>query len=343
MPSALTQIDLPSKQLLGHSAEAFLDNLPGPVCFVIPGEDEARYRAVSTLIHGNEPSGLRALYKYLLSRQVPAVNTLCFVSAVSAARLPPFYSHRYLPSGRDLNRCFAPPYSTQEGHLAQAILERLESAQPEALIDLHNTSAKGPPLAMATFLDERHYMLASLFSNSLVHNDLLLNALDEIAGKTIPTVLIECGAYSDPEADVVAYTGLQRYMQERNLFTATPCRQVELIEHQLRLEVIPDISIRYTSTPQENTDLTLLPDIDRYNYQNMQPGNQLGWAGKQGLGIFRVRGAEGTLPVEDFFTLDGDRLLSKCGLRVFMATLKPEVVQSDCLFYFVPLSLDKNP
>lgn len=335
MPSPLTQIDRPSEKLLGDSVEEFLNALPGPVCFIIPGKDQDRCRALSTLIHGNEPSGIRALYHYLLSGEVPAVNVLCFISSVTAARISPRFTHRHLPSGRDLNRCFAPPYDNPEGKLARSILKRLESAQPEALIDLHNTSAKGPPLAMATFLDERHYALASLFTSSLVHNDLFLNALDEVAGKTIPTILVECGGAADPEADLIAYAGVRRYMQREDLFGGNPIQNVELIVRQLRLEVVGDVSVVYSAEPQPGIDLTLLPNIDKYNYRNIQPRDQLGWTGKRGLDIFRIRGAEDTLPAEDYLMIDNDRLLCKSKLRVFMTTLKPDVVQSDCLFYFV--------
>ncbi|MGL4566571.1 MAG: succinylglutamate desuccinylase, partial [Halioglobus sp.] len=94
----------------GNNVEEFLRWLDGPTCFFLSGEDPGRTRALVTLLHGNEPSGAMALWRWLRSARRPAVNVVCIVASVVAALAPPLFSHRMLPRARDLNRCFRPPF-----------------------------------------------------------------------------------------------------------------------------------------------------------------------------------------------------------------------------------------
>jgi len=47
---------------IGNSLEDFLQRLDGPACIFLDGEDETRTRALVTLLHGNEPSGAKAVF-----------------------------------------------------------------------------------------------------------------------------------------------------------------------------------------------------------------------------------------------------------------------------------------
>ena len=99
--------------------DAFLQELGGPAWIRVPGRDASRTRVVSTLLHGNEPSGVRAIHAWLRSGARPAVDTAFFVGPVEAARVPPGFAHRTRFGHRDLNRCFLPPFPGSEGELAR--------------------------------------------------------------------------------------------------------------------------------------------------------------------------------------------------------------------------------
>ena len=99
------------RSLLDCAAEAggVLDqSAPKLVDMPIPGEDASRTRVVVALIHGNEPSGLRAAHSWLRAGQVPATNVLMVVAAVETVLAEGGFTHRMLPGRRDLNRCFGP-------------------------------------------------------------------------------------------------------------------------------------------------------------------------------------------------------------------------------------------
>ena len=109
-------IENPDVAEIGNSPEEFLNWLGQAGCIFLEGENPERTRAFVTLLHGNEPSGARALFQWLKSGRRPAVNVLCFLPSVQAALQPPVYSHRMLAGRRDLNRCFRPPFPTSRAN-----------------------------------------------------------------------------------------------------------------------------------------------------------------------------------------------------------------------------------
>jgi hypothetical protein len=48
----------PKAAIAGDNPEEFLRNLGGPACLLFSRRDKTRTRALVTLLHGNEPSGL---------------------------------------------------------------------------------------------------------------------------------------------------------------------------------------------------------------------------------------------------------------------------------------------
>jgi succinylglutamate desuccinylase len=52
----------------------FLRELKGLSVFDVQGKDTSRTRVITTLIHGNEPSGFIALHHWLIGKVIPEVN-----------------------------------------------------------------------------------------------------------------------------------------------------------------------------------------------------------------------------------------------------------------------------
>ena len=65
----------------------------------MPGRDGSRTRVATTLLHGNEPSGLRAFLAWLRTGAVPAVDTRLIVAGVEAALAPPGFATACCPAG----------------------------------------------------------------------------------------------------------------------------------------------------------------------------------------------------------------------------------------------------
>ena len=94
----------PTATEVGDNVEEFLAFLGGASSILFTGEYSSRTRALVTLLHGNEPSGCMAVYRWIKSGRKPAVNVLCIVASVAASQTPPLFSHRVIAPKPDL-RC----------------------------------------------------------------------------------------------------------------------------------------------------------------------------------------------------------------------------------------------
>lgn len=321
---------------IGSSEEAFLQILGGPSCIFLDGEDSRRTRAFVTLLHGNEPSGTRALFHWLKSGRRPAVNVVCIVASVTAARQAPLFSHRMLPGARDLNRCFRPPFVDEQGRLAEEILEILHMHHPEAVIDMHNTSGSGPAFGVCTHMDRQHDALVSIFTNRLIVSNLALGALMDISEHTYPTVTVEVGGRLDELAQRVATAGLARYLTQEHVLALEHVEHaLELLLDPIRLELNPGVSLTYAGSAAPDADITLLPDIERHNFGTVNSELALGWARGEARRLFTARDAGGRCAVARLVRIEEGVLYPAQELKLFMVTSNPDIAQTDCLFYAV--------
>lgn len=340
MSGALRLWNNPAPDELGGTVYQFLGLLGGPCCIIIPGKDATRCRFVVTLLHGNEPSGAIALHRWLtVERSVPAVDLYLVVMNVPAALEEPPFSYRQLPDTRDLNRCFKEPFEDDQGTLAKALLDLIHRMQPEALIDLHNTSGMGPAFGVAIYFDQKHDALVSFFTERLVVTDLRLGALMELSEQDVPTVTIECGGAGEEESHRTAFDGLQRYFLARDLFsqenTAWP---IDVLHNPVRLELDSSLSIAYGEQANPAVDICLRVDIEHFNFGEAPPDVHLGWVSDRGWAGMQVLNSKGDNLRDEFLRRDKGVVFPATKLKLFMITGNPAIALSDCLFYAVKRS-----
>lgn len=326
--------EAPTPQDVGQTVEDFLMKLGGSTFLWLPGLDTTRTRAVSTLLHGNEPSGVRALHRWIREGQQPQVNLLCFIGSIEAALTAPWFSHRSTPGGKDLNRCFRAPFEGVEGTIAQAMLQELHQAQPEALIDIHNTSGRSPAYGVSTLNREIQETLTSVFCDHLVVTDLRLGTLMEATEYDWPTLTIEAGGAKDPQADELAFRGLTRYALAKNFSEFSS--KVTVLLHPIRVELQKDATVAYAHGPVPDVDLTLPPNVDRLNFGLWSSQEILGWVGPRGLDVLWAKNAIGQNLSPAMFTVQNGELRLAHPSRLMMVTTTADIAQSDCLFYILP-------
>lgn len=327
----------PEPGLAGLDAADFLARLGGPSCLFFTGSDSTRTRVLVTLLHGNEPSGVMALRRFLLAKRQPAVNLLCIVASVHAAIKEPLFTHRMLPGVRDLNRCFRAPFDDEQGSLAKEILDLLRSHGPESVVDMHNTSGSGPSFGVCTHIDRQHDALASLFTRRLIISRIKLGALMEISDTRCPTVTVEVGGRQDAEAHELAFDGLQRYATSEQVFAAEGGDDwgLELLDDPVRLELQEGVSLTYATSPQAGYDITLMPDIEHHNFGLVHRDTPLGWVQAAPEKLFRASGASAGRPVSALVRATESTLFPAQTLKLFMITTNATIAQTDCLFYAV--------
>lgn len=318
---------------IGEAPGDFLRVLGGPTWIRLAGRDRTRTRAVTTLLHGNEPSGTRALHRFLKEHREPATDVLALVASVGAALEPPDFAHRTRPGRRDLNRCFLAPYLDVEGELARDIVQGLREACPESLVDLHNTSGSGPAYGVATRVDPVRLAVTARFSDQYVLTDIRLGSLMEATEDDFPTVTIECGGAQSAAADRIAFEGLTRYLCDDQLLEPTDARQVIVLEHPLRIRLAWGASVAYADSPVAGRDVTLRKDIDRFNSIALSSSEPIGWT--QALDSLAALDSCGIERRHEMFAIRGGRLYATERLRLFMATTNERIAAEDCLFYVV--------
>lgn len=326
----------PGREALASGPEELLLRYGGPLCIKIDGCDDSRCRVLVTLLHGNEPSGLRAVWHWLRSGNRPAVNIILLIASVAAALCEPRFSHRMLPRARDLNRCFRPPFTDQQGHLAEEILTLLQLHAPEAVVDMHNTSGRGPDFAVVAFDDPRHDAVAALFTRRLVVCSLGLGALMEASSEQYPIVTIEVGGREDPEADGIALAGLRRFAEIPQIpWRRDDTPPLQKLDAPLRLELCDGVTLTYADRPRQGHDVTLNPLIENHNFGTVSPTTALGWASAEPRQLFQARDASGACAVRELVHVRDGVLYPARPLTLFMITTNAGIAESDCLFYAV--------
>jgi len=326
----------PKSDLYALSALEWLQKFQRPICIILDGEDTTQIRAVSTLLHGNEPSGFEAILDWLRKDQKPAVNIICFISAVHAALREPYFTNRVDTDGIDLNRVFNAPYISDKGKIAEDILNILKQVAPQCLVDIHNTSGSSPAYAVATKDLEQSRRIASLFIEEYIVFDLKLGTLVEKAAKNYPSIVIECGGAKEPESFLRAQKGIEQYFMAPDL-SLLSTNTLVVRQNPIRVELRKSASLYYSDRPTR-ADITLPLDADKYNSEILKKDMQLAWVESNILDMLEFCNLHDAMSGDDYFYIKDNVLYAMQDLRLYMVTTNIDVAKSDCLFYLMPSS-----
>ena len=323
---------------LPEDPTAFLRLLGGPCLLRLPGRDRSRTRVVTTLLHGNEPSGLHAVLRYLRSGHQPAADVLFFIASVEAALEPPCFTHRALPGTRDGNRCWRAPFSDEPGRVAESVLSAIFATEPECLVDLHNNSGHNPAYGVAFCLGHAERSLVSLFADRVVHTPLELGTVVEATVEAFPSVTIECGRGGDPAADEVAWDGLLRLLDWEQIDFERPVQPLAVYEDPIRVCVRKGTTLAYAEAEEHDADLTISASVDRHNFETLAPGTPIGWLAPKGEWPLEAWNAAGEECSQALFVNDEGVLRARRSRIPIMMTTNRVIAESDCLFYSVSLA-----
>lgn len=322
-------------EFIPDAPQDFLKQLARPTLLIVPGQDARRVRVLTTLLHANEPSGFFALHRWLRTGPRPTVTVATLVAQVDAALKRPGFAWRALPGQPDLNRRFEEPFEGRAGQLAQAILDALSALKPEALVDIHNTSSRGPGYVVATQDTLEHKALTSLFCEVLVVTHLRMGTLINATEELCPSIVVEAGGARDPAATDLAYQGLSAFVSEPNVLDRADDNALRVFHHPVRVLLRSGCSVHYSDEPIDGASLTLRTNVHELNYGLSPEQTELGWVGQDGLSSIVARDDDGVDRVADLFQVVNGRLRTRRPIQFFMVTTHPEIAQQDCLFYAV--------
>jgi len=320
------------------TALGFLRQLDGLSIFDIKGKDHTRTRVITTLIHGNEPSGFIACHLWLRSRDKPATNLRIIFCNPEAARTKPKFSNRYLAHSEDLNRYFsASKTDTSEVAVrAKKIKQAIFYVSPEAIIDLHNTSGASPAFSVAINEDKKTLDLVCLFARNHILTGLKVGALMEIDFDA-PLATIECGGANEIYSHQVATEGVNEFIRKDNLFDTggkqAKSNRVDVHRHPIRVELTGDASVGFSHNRLPTTDITLNADLEQLNRQKTPLGEFLGWCDPDQPLPLQAIDEKGAEQIDNLIEKKNGCLFAKQSMQLFMVTTILEIATNDCLFY----------
>jgi hypothetical protein len=275
------------------------------------------------------------MLRYLRSGEVPAVDTLFFIGATGTALAEPPFSNRALPGEPDANRCWRAPWDTPQGEVARHVLERVRGLVPECLIDLHNNTGHNPAYGVAFRVGHAELSLVSLFADRIVHTPIELGTLVEATVDICPSVTIECGRAGDEVADEAAWIGLERFLDWAIIDFEKPIIPLMLLEEPVRICVREGTSLSFGDVPDPDVAITISGDIDRHNFERLEPGSAIGWLAAGEGWPLRAERADGVECSRDFFAVEDGVLHTRRAFIPIMMTTNRRIAKSDCLFYAV--------
>ncbi len=315
-----------------QSAEAFLQFLEEPTWIFFPGNSSSQCRVVTTLLHGNEPSGSHAVLRLIKENYIPAYDSWVLIASIDTALQEPVFSHRFKSDEQDLNRCFKPPFETKIEKFAEMIINDIASFEPYAVIDVHNTSGAGPGFCVSTSTSTIMDQLACIFTNSLVITNIHLYALMEV-DFGCPILTVECGGNHSELSHLFAYNGIHQFLSVEDLSHIKITSDLQHYWHPLRLELKKGHTLDFGKNPQKKADITLCHSVEFQNFGTTVPEKRLGWLGSKGLDSLLLKDINNNNLIEEYFENSDGELHAKKHLHLFMVTTNKTIAESDCLFY----------
>lgn len=319
---------------LGDSPDAWLKTLKQPTWITLTGKDTTRRRAIVTLLHANEPSGLKAIHKLFKRDLEPATNLGIFIASVEAALFPPAFSHRYLPNEMDMNRCFDDTGQSNQHQLARNFVRLLRDFAPEAVIDTHNTSAHSKPFAVVAKDTTAIHQITQMFAKRLVVIGQPMGTLIE-QEVGCPIVTVEFGGFLDHNADRLAVTSLEQFIVRNQLFEQEP-EKLKVLANPMRLRVSTDTPLHYATTVAEDNAITIYNTIDQMNFHHLDAETSLGWMPESLISHLIAEDTNQQNVATKLFVVENGVLKTKISMTIFMATTDSQIAKNDCLLYLCP-------
>ena len=328
------------KALLEGSDEDVLVSLAGkPALIRIPAAGtNPTARLIACLMHGNEPSGYRAVLEVLRQGERFPFDLWVLIGNVRAATQDGWYAHRYLDDQEDFNRVWdVGPTTTRMRRCAAEILAELRVAGLEAAIDMHNNSGQNPYYAILPTPSQAGLRLAALCADTMLQWRLRAYTLMEALSDVCPTVAVECGLPHLPEGTAFASGVIHRFLAAAGFAAADaggslrPSRIVEMLH---RVKVRPEVTFAFGGVIDEETDLVIVPGLDGYNFEVLPAGHTIGHIDVGAAMPLLATDMSGVDVTDQFFrtTPDGRVITTEDVTPVMMTTTVVQTTR-DCLFY----------
>ena len=285
---------------------------------------------ISTLLHGNEDTGLLALQMFLKKykdTQLPRDLSI-FIGNVDAAEK----DMRHLDGQPDYNRVWpgTEHEDCAETQLMQRVVDIVKEKHPFASIDLHNNTGRNPHYGCVNRLSPQYLQLARLFSHTVVYFTTPKGVQSEALATICPSVTLECGKVGELDGIEHACRFIETTIQLEHLPDHVPS-DVDLFHTVARVVVDKNIAISFDGSG----DLSLNGNIELYNFRELDAGIDFATVNHDKVPAFEVWDDHGENVFDQFFELRDGKIILIKPVMPSMFTKNLEVIQQDCLCYLM--------
>lgn len=305
--------------------------LDGPTLIELPGKTEPPL-FVSTLLHGNEDSGLGGVQRVLRSYSDALLprSLMLLIGNVQAAR----QGMRRLDGQPDYNRIWPGAPSdgqTFERQIMAEVHARAVNRRAFAAIDLHNNTGRNPHYAVVCDLDPYTLGLAVLFARRAVRFRGIPGTSTASFAGVIPAATAECGLPHQEANEKAAAKFLDAVLNLDELPEGPGDRSAFDLYHSLGVvRLRKEVSFLFGA---DKADICFDPGIDAHNFEDLLPGTILG-ATVHPMPLSMIDEA-GRDVAEEYFEVSGGRLRLRKKVVPAMLTTDPRIVRQDCLCYLM--------
>ncbi len=314
---------------LHTDASGMLELLGKPTLIHLNGERQ-RPLFLSTLLHGNETTGLYAIQQLLRrfsGRPLPRSLSI-FIGNVDAAS----ENQRRLDDQPDYNRIWPGTQydDSAETDMARAVCHIMKNRKPFASIDIHNNTGNNPFYACINNLNPHGIQLAGLFSPIAVYFTNPKGVQSSAFGDFCPAIVLECGQSGNKQGVDFTCAYLEKVISLESIQQATGSPPE--IFHTLARVLVP-AQIRFDDG--SDNELTLLDSLEDRNFHRLQKHSLFARTTRKDQVPFIVNNESNEDVTDEFFTLAENEIRLKREVILSMYTTDTRAIQQDCLCYFM--------
>ena len=215
--------------------------------------------------------------------------------------------------------------------MTQRVLSLMTERKVFACIDIHNNTGRNPHYAIVAKQADTHLALAREFSHRVVYATYPDTSCSVAFSKLCPSITIEAGLVGDASG----IEHVSRYLID---CIESDDWQKNAIQNFNLYHTVATIKIRRACSiglVGEGTDVELLPDVDRFNFNMLDPGTQIGFARNADSTCLALEGVNDSSLLSDYFTTVHGEVRTVKPIMPAMLTTDCEIIKMDCLCYLM--------
>ena len=268
-------------KIIDYIPEGFLEIKPKKITKLIEGPSLLHLRGkkdkpffISTLLHGNETSGLIILQKVLKKyhKRVLPRSLIIFIANPKACEL----GLSRLKNKYDFNRIWGggSPY---EDSLTKPVLQYAKDQKICGAIDIHNNTGKNPVYACINKKEEKFIKLAQAFSKNIIYFTKPDSVLSVALSKICPALVIECGLPGYAHGIDSGIKFIESILDKEEKWKKNKIQNTPIYKTHAILHIAKDANVCFHSKPfLKDKHLCFVSQLDEFNFKQLKIGTFLG-------------------------------------------------------------------